>query len=410
MRESQLVVETVEIDSITPDPVNARKHDQRNLGAIAESLSKFGQRRPLVVTHRGVVIAGNGTLEAAKSLGWKQIAVTRTPKSWPEEKARAYALADNRTAELAAWDQSVLSEQLVELEAADWDMEALGFESSKAAGSTVENPDEIPAKAPAKTVRGDVWLLGEHRLMCGDSTIPTDVGRLMAGSKAAQIWTDPPYGVSYESAGRRGKDNQHAPIANDAMNTDDLENFLMKAFTNGISATEKGATWFVAAPAGPASLAFSQVLADLGIWKQMIVWVKDQIVFGRSDYHYRHESIYYGWTPGAAHREPTDRKGETVWEIPRPKKSEEHPTMKPVELVEKSIERHTNKGEIVLDLFGGSGTTLIAAQQLGRKACLMEFDERYCDIICARFQKATGIMPIAESTGNTHDFLNDADA
>jgi DNA modification methylase len=278
----------------------------------------------------------------------------------------------------------------------------------------VGDPDDVPESAPAKTIKGDVWLLGPHRLMCGDSTAPTDVERLMDGEKADMVWTDPPYGVGYESLGRRmsikagnTKTKQHRAIANDDLRAMDLGYLLQGAFSNLVANTIPGSSWFVAGPqGGQEHVAFTQVLIDLGVYRQVIIWVKDSLVLSRSDYHYRHEPLFYGWTPGAAHREPPDRKGDTVWEFPRPKRSAEHPTMKPVVLVERCIERHTSKGQKVIDLFGGSGTTMIAAHGLGRIAYLMELDEQYCDVICKRWEQATGITPIHETTKREHSFLD----
>jgi DNA modification methylase len=404
------------IGDLSPLPGNPRKGD---VEAVKRSYQRFGQRKPIVANRDGTVIAGNHQLKAAQALGWDEIAVVFVDDD--DQTAKAFALADNRTADLGTYDDQALADLLAEvaidpelLLATGYSLDDLAdLSESLDVGGAIDEPDEVPASAPAKTIKGDVWLLGPHRLMCGDSTVPTDVERLMAGAKANMVWTDPPYGVGYESLGRRmsikagnTKTKQHRAIANDDLRAMDLGYLLQGAFSNLVANTVPGSSWFVAAPqGGQEHVAFTQVLIDLGVYRQVIIWVKDSLVLSRSDYHYRHEPLFYGWTPGAAHREPPDRKGDTVWEIPRPKRSEEHPTMKPVALVEKCIERHSARGEIVLDVFGGSGTTMIAAHQLGRVAYLMELDEHYCDIICARFQKATGIKPIAEATGQEHDFL-----
>jgi len=413
----------VPIDELELLPGNPRKGD---VDAVAASLDRFGQRKPVVARKDDrTVIAGNHTLQAARKLGWSEIAVV-----WVDDDdahAKAFALADNRTAELGSYDEEALLALIEQVHAADaellemtgWaeqDMHDLIEQLRPEPVVIPEDADDVPESLVSRTVKGDVWLLGPHRLMCGDSIVPTDVDRLMAGAKANMVWTDPPYGISYESLGRRmarergdRSVKQHAAIANDDLRSDQLGELLDGAFAQLIAVTNPGSSWFVAGPqGGRENIEFQRALIDVGVYRQVIIWVKDSLVLSRSDYHYRHEPIFYGWTPGAAHREPPDRKGDTVWEISRPKRSEQHPTMKPVELVIKCIERHTRRGESVIDLFGGSGTTLIAAQACGRVAYLMELDEHYCDVICARFQQLTGILPIAEATGNEHDFLKDA--
>jgi site-specific DNA-methyltransferase (adenine-specific) len=199
------------------------------------------------------------------------------------------------------------------------------------------------------------------------------------------VWTDPPYGVSYVV-----KTKDALSIQNDSLNPEEFLAFLKSAFENAKAVSKPGAVWYVAAAPGNLFLSFAIALSDLQIWRQTLIWVKNSFVLGRSDFHYRHEPIFYGWTPGAAHQEPPDRKQDSVWEIPRPKRSEEHPTMKPLELIIRAIRNSTNKGQIVLDPFGGSGSTLIAAEQTGRKARLIELDPKYCDVIVTRWQNLTG--------------------
>jgi site-specific DNA-methyltransferase (adenine-specific) len=239
--------------------------------------------------------------------------------------------------------------------------------------------------------------------MCGDSTEKDQLAVLMQGKEADLVWTDPPYGVSYV-----GKTKDALTIENDDMDIDALQEFLTKAFQAGHEVTKKGGCWYVAAPSGNIFQAFSIPLSNLGIWRHTLVWVKDTLVMGRADYHYKHESIFYGWKEGAAHQTPPDRKQDTVWEIDRPKRNAEHPTMKPIELITRAIKNSSNQGEIVLDMFGGSGSTLIAANETNRTAYLMELDPHYVDVICARYQKHTGVLPVLESDGLAHDFSADA--
>ena len=375
----------IQITQLSLDPKNARKHSQRNLDAIAASLEKFGQRKPIVV-HRGVVLAGNGTLEAAKSLGWTEIDVAEVPDNWDNDTAKAYALADNRTAELAEWDESELAKQLLELVEKDWDIAELGFEMPQVIEVEPIDEDDVPeAPAEPKTKLGDVWQLGKHRLVCGDSTDVTVFDKLLGEEKADLVWTDPPYGVSYV-----GKTKDALTIENDTLNIAELEEFLRSAFNAIFTATKPGACWYVAAPSGNLFQAFSIPLSELEVWRHTLVWVKDTLVMGRADYHYRHESIFYGWTPGAAHQTPPDRKQDTIWEIKRPKANKEHPTMKPVELIERAIQNSSLAGQLVLDSFGGSGSTLIACEQTKRVARLIELDPKYCDVIVKRWETITG--------------------
>jgi len=377
-------LETVTIDSLTLDPQNARKHSKRNLDAIVASLDKFGQRKPIVV-HNGTVIAGNGTLEAAKLLGWTEIAVSLCPSDWDADTAKAYALADNRSSELAEWDEKILSTQLLDLDGMGWNIEALGFEMPQVVETEPIDEDDIPEAPELRTKLGDVWQLGKHRLVCGDSTEVTVLDKLLGQEKVDLVWTDPPYGISYV-----GKTKDAMTIENDSLDADSLTDFLRRAFNAIVTTTKSGAVWYVAAPAGKWFQCFSTPLTELEVWQHTIVWVKDSLVMGRADYHYKHEAIFYGWTPGAAHQTPPDRKQDTVWEIKRPKANKEHPTMKPVELIERAIQNSSLAGQIVLDTFGGSGSTLIACEQTKRVARLVELDPKYCDVIVTRWENLTG--------------------
>lgn len=379
---------------------------QGDIGAICTSLEAHGQYRPIVIhkeTNR--ILAGNHTFLSAQALGWDKIAVTFV--DCDEEQALRILLADNRANDLATYDDAALSAILQELATTEigllgtlYDGDDLDALINDLGGFHIpDDVDDVPDAVPAVSKLGDVWLLGKHRVQCGDSTSLEEVKELMNGLEADLVWTDPPYGVAYV-----GKTKDALTIENDDMDIAKLQAFLMRAFTAGHDVTKKGGCWYVTAPSGNLFQAFSIPLTDLGIWRHTLVWIKDMFVMGRADYHYRHESIFYGWKEGSAHQIPPDRKQDTVWEIPRPKRSTEHPTMKPVELITKAIMNSTNRDQIVLDLFGGSGTTLIACQETNRIGYLMELDPHYVDVICARFQKHTGIKPILEASGETHDF------
>lgn len=390
-----------------------------NVDAVARSLATFGQRKPIVARQDGTVIAGNHTLQAARQLGWERIAVV-----WVDDDdatAKAFSLADNRTAELGGYDDQLLADLIAEVRDADeellaasaWtenDLRDLLDRLDDDAGRMLDDPDDVPEPPPAKTVPGDVWVLGSHRVVCGDSTEPTVFDALMADELADMVWTDPPYGVNVNAVAspkeakrlRRRVDGKM--VANDDLDDAQLFELLRAAISSSVAKSKPGACWFVAAPGGPKFLQFANALAEVGVWRQTITWVKDQFAMGRSDYHGRHEPIFYGWTPGAAHQPPPDRTQDTVWECPRPKASPEHPTMKPVALIERAILNHTKVGDVILDPFGGSGSTLIAAEMTGRCARLIELDPRYVDVICRRWQEATGQLPVSEATNNEHDF------
>ena len=241
-------------------------------------------------------------------------------------------------------------------------------------------------------------IQSRHRLLCGDSRKPEDMTRLMDGHLADMVWTDPPYGVAIASRIGTGRSMSSAQaraeggkgIANDDLSVPELVAFLRGAFDLAMEACKDGAVWYVAAPHGPMGVAFSMVLHDLDIWRSSLVWVKDSLVISRLDYHYRHEVFYYGWKPGAAHHAVSDRCQTSVFEFPRPKRSEQHPTMKPVELIRKHIENSSTHGQSILDQFGGSGSTLIAAEQTGRTAYLMEIDPLYADVIVSRYEQFSG--------------------
>ena len=412
---------TVPIDSVTPYGDNPREGD---VGAICVSLERNGQYRPIVVNQRdGQILAGNHTWKAAKSLGWQQIAATYVDVD--DETARRIVLVDNRSNDLAAYDDAVLAallEGIVEEHGVDGlvgtgfdgdDLDELLADLVEDLPDGATDPDDVP-EPPAEPVSklGDVWLLGRHRVVCGDSTDVGVLDRVMDGGKAGMVWTDPPYGIGVVGGSRalspeKRRAQGGKEISNDTLDLGQLTDFLREAFGSSVTVCASGAGWYVAAPHGPIGLAFATVLHELEVWRHSLVWVKDSIVMGRSDYHYRHEPIYYGWVPGAAHTWESDRKQDTVLEFPRPRKSKEHPTMKPVALIEYCIGNSSKRGAVVLDPFGGSGSTLLAAHRTGRTARLVELDPAYVDVICRRYQEHTGEKPVLEATGEPHDFTAD---
>jgi len=387
--------ELVKIETLVFDPANARKHGEKNLDAIKSSLQRFGQQKPIVVDANGVVRAGNGTLAAAKALGWKEIAIVRSPLSGSE--ATAYAIADNRTSELAEWDDDVLSQTLAALQIEDEELAlASGFDAKEI--DALLAPDEVtedevpePPVDPI-TKKGDLWILGDHRLLCGDSTKSEDVERLMNGEKASLLQTDPPYGIAYVAGAKsKGQAISHDDIANDELDGEKLQKFLeetIKAVLPHLIDKCAFYLWHPMLTQGTFFAAAAAAAADILIHRQ-IIWCKPSLVFGRGDYHWQHELCFYGWRKGFRPNFYGERNQTTLWHVGR-ETSKEHPTAKPVALWEAPFRNHTRTGDIVYEPFSGSGSQLIAAEQLGRKCYGMEISPQYCDVIVKRWENLTG--------------------
>jgi DNA modification methylase len=408
-------LEALKIIDLTPDPNNARVHDKKNLAAIAESLNKFGQRKPIVITKDNLIVAGNGTVEAAKQIGWTDITAVRVPDDWSADQIKAFALADNRTAELASWDQEILNQQLEELGDSGWQITDLGFEYVKPDDLDQIEEVPLPDTAPSRTKPGQVWKLGDHRVYIGDSTKREGYEKLLAGEQVDMILTDPPYNVDYH-----GGTEEQMTISNDNMSVDDFALFLRHAYSQMAYAAKPGAPIYVFHADGHESGAsFRTELTGAGFeLKQTLVWVKDRFVMGRQDYHWQHEPILYGWMGGGAHKWYGARNKATViddqadisklskkelLEIVRDaadqttilredktKKNDLHPTMKPINLLAKMISYSSKRGDLILDPFAGSGSTLIAAEQLNRRAAVMEMDPKYADRLILRWEQHTG--------------------
>ena len=435
------------IDSLRADPANARRHGRRNVDAIAASLQRFGQQKLVVVDADGVVVAGNATLEAAKRLGWETIDVVVTGLSKVE--AAAYAIADNRTAELGEWDDEALMRQLRAIEAEDpamlydagWTLDELQRMGDAALREGLTDPDSIPEPPDeATTRRGDVWILGDHRLMCGDSSSPADVDQLIAGERIHLVNTDPPYNVNVSprshnaiAAGNstapatgkathrklRAKDR---PLANDFVSPAEFDRLLAAWFGNAARVLEPGRGFYIWG--GYTNFVnYPRALDAAGLYfSQAVIWVKEHPVLTRKDMMGNHEWCFYGWRQGAAHTwlgprnvpdvwtpvASVERGGERrvlievseehlahcatdVWRVKKLHSSRTvHLTEKPVTLAIRAMQYSSRPGENVLDLFGGSGSTLVAAEQCGRRARLMELDPPYCDVIVRRWEEFTG--------------------
>ena len=355
---------------------NPRNNDEA-VEAVAKSIEEFGFKVPIVITSENIIIAGHTRLKASKKLGLDEVPCI-IADDLTDEQIKAFRLADNKTAELATWDLSKLEEELLNI---DMDMLQFGFEDleSDLPDNATDDDFDPDAEIPEVPVsqKGDLYVLGKHRVLCGDSTLKEDVDYLINEKLVDMIFTDPPYNVDYE--GTAGK------IQNDKMEDSTFYLFLLDAFTNMFEHTKKGGAIYVC-HADTEGLNFRNAYKNAGFkLAECLIWVKNALVLGRQDYHWRHEPILYGWKEGAAHYFIDDRTQDTIWEYNKPKRNEEHPTMKPLELVGKAIANSSRVDETVLDLFGGSGSTLIAADQLGRSAYLMELDEKFVDVIIKRF-------------------------
>jgi site-specific DNA-methyltransferase (adenine-specific) len=382
----------MKIADVIPYEHNPRINENA-IEAVAASIKEFGWRAPIVVDENHVIICGHTRLLAAKHLGLDTVPV-HIAKGLTPEQVKAYRIADNKTSEIAEWDYDLLPLELADLQQADFDLSLLGFDADEldkllngedAVAEGMTDPDEVP-EPPEEPVskRGEIYQLGNHRLMCGDSTDNANVEALMLGEKANLLLQDPPYNVAYE-----GGTAEHLTIQNDNMDDAAFSNFLTDAFKCAVEVMKPGAAYYIF-HADSEGYNFRGACKAAGLQvRQCLVWKKDSLVLGRQDYLWIHEPILYGWKDGAAHNWYSDRKQTTVLEFDRPKRSELHPTTKPVEMLVYLIKNSSQRGELVADFFGGSGSTLIAAEQIGSKAYLMELDEKYCDVIRKRWAEFT---------------------
>lgn len=372
----------LKIDALKPYDKNPRKNDEA-VKYVAESIKQFGFKVPIVIDKHNVIVAGHTRYKAAKQLGIDEVPCI-VADDLTEEQVKAFRLADNKVAEAAEWDFGLLGDELEGI--FDIDMEAFGFEFDiEEEKEVVEDEFEGELPEEPKSKLGDVYQLGRHRLMCGDSTNVTDVEKLMGGELADMLLTDPPYNVDYE-----GKTKDKLKIENDKMENDNFRQFLIDAFNNANLVMKAGAVFYIW-HADLEGYNFRGACFDVG-WKvrQCLIWNKNTMVMGRQDYHWKHEPCLYGWKDGAGHLWAADRKQTTILNFDRPTRNDLHPTMKPISLFDYQIKNNTKGGDIVLDLFGGSGTTIMACEQNGRRGYSMEFDPRYVDVIIARWEEFTG--------------------
>ena len=430
-------VKNVPVTEIKPYEKNPRKNEKA-VDKVVASIREFGFQQPIVVDGKGCIIVGHTRFKAALKMGLETVPVVYARNLTPQQ-VKAYRIADNKTNEFAEWDWTLLADEFVDLSMLAYDTTNTAFSkeeiNSIMTAEVVEDGFDVD-KAVKEIIQpkskvGDVFLLGNHRLMCGDCLNLSNIDILMAGEKADMIFTDPPYNVNYE--GGTG-----LKIQNDAMSDEKFYNFLYDAYISMYSAVKEGGGIYVC-HADSEGLNFRKAFKQAGFdLKQCIIWVKNTFVMGRQDHHWQHEPILYGWKPGASHKwyggrkqttviQPsdgitinkldnkttqvtlvvglqkvvfnvgkyelldfTDDTGTSIWNVEKPKKNGEHPTMKPLKLCAKAIRNSSLAGDIVLDLFGGSGSTLMAAEQLERKCYTMELDAVYCDVIVKRWEEFTG--------------------
>jgi len=414
-------VEQISIETLIPYVNNARTHSDAQVAQIAASIKEFGFNNPVLIADDNSIIAGHGRVMAARKLGKDTVPAVRL-SHLTEMQRKAYILADNKLALNADWDNSLLAIELADLKDLGFDTDLTGFSADEIAAlmpvelkEGLTDEDEVP-EVPVDPVTklGDVWLLGKHRLMCGDSTSVDALERLIEGRLVDMWLTDPPYNVDMtaknemlKKAGKARKDAATFGIKNDAMSDGEFRQFLRDAYVAADTVMKPGAVFYIW-HADSEGYNFRGAAQDAG-WKvrQCLIWKKSVFAIGRMDYHWKHEPCLYGWKDGASHLWAADRKQTTILEFDKPSKSGEHPTMKPVALFEYQLLNNTKGGDIVLDSFGGSGTTMIAAEKNGRVSRLMELDPKYCDVIIKRWQDFTGKTATLEETGESFHELSD---
>lgn len=398
-----LQIEQRAIGALIPYARNARTHSDAQVAQIAASIVEFGWTNPILVDGGNGVIAGHGRLLAARQLGLDTVPVIELAHLSPAQK-RAYILADNRLAENAGWDDELLALELAELRDAEFDLDLLGFSDEEidellGAGEDAGLTDEDAAPEPEPdpvSKRGDVWICGTHRVICGDATSADDYSVLLGDELIDMAFTDPPYNVDYGNNPRDKIRGTQREILNDNLGTD-FGAFLESACRRMLDVT-KGAVYIAMSSSELDRLQVAFRAAG-GRWSDFIIWAKNQFVMGRADYQRQYEPILYGWREGNDRFWCGARDQGDVWFIDRPRKSELHPTMKPVALVERAIRNSSKSRDLVLDPFGGSGTTMIACEKAGRRARLIELDPKYVDVIVRRWQDFTGQQATRASDG-----------
>jgi DNA modification methylase len=394
------------LGELIPYARNPRTHSDAQVAQIAASIREFGWTNPVLVDGKSGIIAGHGRVLAARKLGLERVPVIELAHM-SEAQKRAYVLADNQLALNAGWDDELLRLELADLSELGFDLGLIGFGEGELerllAGSKegLTDDDEAPAlPEQAVTKPGDLWVLGQHRLLCGDATVMADLERVLDGQLADMTFTDPPYNVDYANAPKDKLRGKHRPILNDNLGGG-FDAFLHDACVNIISVT-KGACYICMSSSELHTLqkAFT---AARGKWSTFVIWAKHTFTLGRADYQRQFEPILYGWPAGHDRYWCGARDQGDVWFVDKPARNDLHPTMKPVALVERAVRNSSKSRDLVLDLFGGSGSTLIACEKTGRQARLLELDPKYCDVIVQRWQAFSGGAPVLDGDGRSYD-------
>ena len=397
-------------DKLVPYARNARTHSDAQVAQIAASIAEFGFTNPILAGSDGVIVAGHGRLAAAQKLGIATVPVVVLDHLTPTQR-RALVIADNRIAENAGWDEAMLQVELADLQGDDFDLSLTGFDADALAdllageettsdGQTDE--DSVPDAGTSITRPGDVWICGNHRVICGDSTDASTYEALMAGETADMVFTDPPYNVDYANTAKDKMRGTDRPILNDNLGAG-FHDFLLAALTPTLAHCRGGI--YVAMSSSELDVLQSAFRAAGGKWSTFIIWAKHTFTLGHADYQRQFEPILYGWPSDGTRHWCGARDQGDVWNIKKPHKNDLHPTMKPVELVERAVRNSSRPGDIVLDSFGGSGTTMIASEKSDRKARLIELDPKYVDVIVRRWQDYAGAQATRQSDGVAFDAL-----
>lgn len=394
---------------LVPYARNARTHSEEQVAQIAASIVEFGFTNPILAGSDGVIVAGHGRLAAAQKLGLDTVPVVVLDHLTPTQR-RALIIADNRIAENAGWDDAMLRIELQSLQEDGFNLDITGFDADALAEimageeTTVDgNTDEDSVPEISETIisrHGDVWILGNHRLVCGDATQASSYEQLLAGQRVQMIWSDLPYNVNYANSAKDKLRGKHRPILNDNLG-EGFYDFVFDALSLMLPHCD-GAV-YIAMSSSELDTLQSAFRAAGGKWSTFIIWAKHTFTLGRADYQRQYEPILYGWPEGSSRHWCGDRDQGDVWNIKKPARNDLHPTMKPVELMERSIRNSSRPGDVVLDCFGGSGSTMIAAEKSGRRCFMMELDPKYCDVIVRRWQKFSGGKAISEDGQRVFD-------
>jgi DNA modification methylase len=402
-------IEVWSIDRLRPYERNPRTHGDEQVDQIAASMVEFGWTNPVLVDEQGGILAGHGRLLAARKLGLAEVPVIRF-EHLSEAQKRAYLLADNQLALQAGWSEELLAQELAWLRDERFDLDLVGFDASElerllaladgepdsdGAEDEVPEPPDDPVSKP-----GDLWILGNHRLLCGDATLLADVERVLSGQLADMTFCDPPYNVDYANTPKDKLRGKHRPILNDNLGGG-FEAFLYDACVNILSVT-KGAI-YVCMSSSELDTLQRAFRAAGGKWSTFVIWAKNTFTLGRADYQRQYEPILYGWKDGSDHYWCGARDQGDVWFFDKPVKNDLHPTMKPVALVERAIRNSSKSRDIVLDPFGGSGSTMIACEKAGRQARLIELDPKYVDTIILRWQEFSGGTAVLDGGGRSYE-------